>query len=541
MNDRSVSYDLPVNAGHPLNRNLKAWYYMPDSRFVSHGRVLNLTNRRSNPGVVSGPFGFNATSRNSVAFRQLAPTSFVTIPDGLVPGDATGTSGTVCGWVRSTGLWSRFRNVWLWNSRNIDVSMNGGQGGGAGAQPSGFIFSSTRVNGTITTDARWVWLAVTLRYNGTLNVYANGSSIGSSAVGTHQTQIGFTAKIWAYSDPVPNQSDWLGPYEFDDTRVYDRDLDATEIRNLYNESLRGNSETLNFVRQTRSVLVSSGSTSLTATGITCGNPTTGTPAITQSHTVAATALSISNVTFGAPALSQAHSVSATPLSISNVTFGSPSVSQVHSLTATPLSISNPSLGSPSLGGSGSLFATALTTGSPTVGSPAIGQVHAINATALSISNPTLGSPTLAGGSTSLAATGIACSSPSLGSPTITITGASNLTSEDYAFILVLESSGRDVSYVYEDGSLSTFKAVVHKARSIKDQEEWGQQQFTTRDVSFLADDARGRVTIRQYSEMRIDGVKYQIERFERNGGRWRATLKRLDVQEVATKNRRGRQ
>jgi hypothetical protein len=246
-----VQLENAVNRAHPLNANLRAWYYMPDARFVSHGRVFNLLDRRANPGTVSGPFGFGATPRSSIAFRQLSPVSFVTIPSGLIPGDATGAAGTACGWVRATGLWSRFRNVWLWSSRNFDLSMNGGQGGGAGGQPSAFIFSATRVNGTLTTDARWVWLAATLRYNGTLNVYVNGVSIGSSAVGAHQTQVGFTAKIWAYSDPVANQADWTGPYEFDDTRIYDRDLNADEIRALYMESLAGNPTTLNTDRERR--------------------------------------------------------------------------------------------------------------------------------------------------------------------------------------------------------------------------------------------------------------------------------------------------
>ena len=256
-----VQFENPVSR-HPLNVGLRAWYYMPDSRFATQGRIFNLVNRRFNPGTVSGTFGFGATPRNSIAFRQLSPVSFVTVPDGLIPGAAAGTSGTVCGWVRATGLWSRFRNVWLWNSRNVDVSMNGGQIGGAGAQPSAFIFSATRVTGTLTTDARWVWLAATLRYNGTLNVYVNGVSIGSSAVGTHQTQVGFTARIWAYSDPVANQADWLGPYEFDDTRVYDRDLSAEEIRFLYMESLDGNQNTLNLERQRRYGFASTPSGSL---------------------------------------------------------------------------------------------------------------------------------------------------------------------------------------------------------------------------------------------------------------------------------------
>jgi hypothetical protein len=243
-----VQFENPVSRSHPLNANLKAWYYMPDSRFVSQGRVFNLLDRRSNPGTISGNYGFGATARNSIAFRQLAATSFVAVPDGLIPGGAANTSGTVCGWVRAA-TWSRFRNVWIWNSRNLDLSMNGGQGGGSGAQPSATIFTATRVSGTLTTDARWVWLAVTLRYSGTLNVYVNGVSIGSSAVGTHQTQIGFTAKLWAYSDPVANQADWLGPYEFDDTRIYDRDLSAFEIWSLYVESLRGNPTTLRCERQ----------------------------------------------------------------------------------------------------------------------------------------------------------------------------------------------------------------------------------------------------------------------------------------------------
>jgi hypothetical protein len=95
--------------------------------------------------------------------------------------------------------------------------------------------------------------------------------------------------------------------------------------------------------------------------------------------------------------------------------------------------------------------------------------------------------------------------------------------------------------VNSDGSSVTFRALVHKSTTTKMQIESGIDEVTTRDVSFFADDARGKALLMQYAEMQVAGVRYQIDRFEANASTWRVTLRRVGVQEVSRSNRRGRQ
>lgn len=140
-----------------------------------------------------------------------------------------------------------------------------------------------------------------------------------------------------------------------------------------------------------------GTDALTATGISTGAPSVGSPAIGQIH-----ALSATGIATGAPSV------------------GSPSLGQVHSLTAIAIATAATSVGSPALGQVHVLTATAVATGTPSVGSPALGQIHALAATGIATDAPSVSSPILdaPGGTDALTATGVAAGSPSVGSPTI---------------------------------------------------------------------------------------------------------------------------
>lgn len=353
-----------------------------------------------------------------------------------------------------------------------------------------------------------------------------------------------------------------GQFQIDDFRLYSRILSPHEIRLL--ASQRGIGLRLWERSRRRSRLAPASGVNLTPNGVTAGAPVLGTPALTQNHALTATAPSIAAPTTGTPGVSQNHSITANAPSVASPTTGTPGVSQNHVLTATAPSVAAPTLGTPTLSLAGQLTPNGIAAGAPvlgtpslsqnhaitvtapavaapTLGTPAIGQNHAIVATAPTIAAPTLGSPvlTLAGGSVSLTPRGITAGSPTLGSPSVTIAGS--LTSSDYAFLLLLDVEGKDVTYVNPDGSTSTFKGIVHKANHVKNSEDWGFEEFTTRDVSFMATNDRGRANVMQYAEIRIDGEKFQVERYIRNANRWRCTLKRVEVNEVGRPHRRGRQ
>lgn len=431
---------------------------------------------------------------------------------------------------------------------------------------------------------RWVHVAVTCNSaasNATIAAFRNGSFFGSITGNTARTATSNSVTV-GMRPGITNP----GQFQIDDFRLYSRVLNPQEIQLL--ASARGVGLRLWERSRRRSRLAISSGVDLTANGITTGAPVLGTPALTQNHVVTATPPSVAAPTLGTPALSQNHvvtitppsvgapvlgtpsltqnhAITATPPSIAAPTLGTPSLSQNHTLTATPPSIGAPVLGTPSLAGAGELLPNGITTGSPTLGTPSLTQNHVVGITPPSvgapvlgtpglsqnhvvvvvppsIAAPTLGIPTLSsGGSVSLTPRAPIIGSPVLGRPVLTITESAELSSSDYAFLLLLDREGRDVSYINPDGSTSTFKAVVHKQKHVQRQDDYGIEEQMHRDVSFLATNARGRASVLQYAEMRIDGIRYQVERYVRNAGRWRCTLKRVEVNEVARPNRRGRQ
>lgn len=258
---RLIDSHSPVNWSSPLNRGLLAWYYVPSEAFIAGAKVLNLaSNKRNgqntNDGTITnGICSFVQSTRSSFAFRQTSAIHHVALPDGLIPGDSATASATISGWIKAENRWSDFRKNQIWASRNYELSFEGAQANGA--SPYAFIFPQT-ARGSTTRNYGWSFLTSTIASNGFLRIYLNGTLQAQTAYsGNYQTQVGFTAVLWAFSDRQVNQANWLGPYHYDDTRIYNRELGADEIRSLYFEGLNGNINTLNFTRK-RSVSIAAG-------------------------------------------------------------------------------------------------------------------------------------------------------------------------------------------------------------------------------------------------------------------------------------------
>ena len=164
--------------------------------------------------------------------------------------------------------------------------------------------------------------------------------------------------------------------------------------------------------------------SLTASNLTGGTPTLGSPALAQDHVLTASALTSGTPTLGAPAVSQAHVLTATALTGSAPTLGSPAVTQGHVLAATALAGAAALLGQPAVTQIHVLSASNLTGSAPTLGTPALTQNHALTASALVGAYPILGSPAF-GQNHLLTATGIIGALPVLGAPTLTEGTAGN--------------------------------------------------------------------------------------------------------------------
>lgn len=122
---------------------------------------------------------------------------------------------------------------------------------------------------------------------------------------------------------------------------------------------------------------SSGANNLSATGITTGEPTLGTPVIGQIQSLAPDA-----ITTGQP------------------TLGLPAIGQIHFVVASELAAGQPSIGSPVLDGTPGavdLLGVGTTTGAPTLGNSAIGQTHALSAVGITTGAPVVGVAPPSGG------------------------------------------------------------------------------------------------------------------------------------------------
>jgi hypothetical protein len=111
---------------------------------------------------------------------------------------------------------------------------------------------------------------------------------------------------------------------------------------------------------------------------------------------------------------------------------------------------------------------------------------------------------------------------------------------DYSFHLQLDHAGKTITYVNEDNTLTSFRAIVHKERKTKVETDHGFDEMVLREVKFPANNTTGRETVLLHAEIRVATVRYQIRSFERKADFWICELKRINVGEVSRPNRRGK-
>lgn len=87
---------------------------------------------------------------------------------------------------------------------------------------------------------------------------------------------------------------------------------------------------------------------LTASPISAGTPTVGTPTLTQNHALTATALASGTPTVETPAITQSHTLTAVALATGTPTVGTPALTQNHTLAAVSIVSGAPTLGSPAI-------------------------------------------------------------------------------------------------------------------------------------------------------------------------------------------------
>jgi hypothetical protein len=138
--------------------------------------------------------------------------------------------------------------------------------------------------------------------------------------------------------------------------------------------------------------------SLATAGLTTGASAVGSPAITQRHTLASSGLTTGASTVGSPVLTIVFGppidLTAASVTTGVPTVGDPILQRFFVIVANGLTSGNPTLGSPVLAHRYNLANAGLTAGQATVGSPAIGQNHSIAAVALAAGQVVFDTPHL---------------------------------------------------------------------------------------------------------------------------------------------------
>ena len=93
-------------------------------------------------------------------------------------------------------------------------------------------------------------------------------------------------------------------------------------------------------------------------------------------------------------LGSAVDLTATAITTGAPSVGTPTIGQVHALTASGITTGAPVLDTPSMSGGASLTAANIVTGAPSVGAPVIGQVHALSAAGIATGTPSVGTPSM---------------------------------------------------------------------------------------------------------------------------------------------------
>lgn len=158
---------------------------------------------------------------------------YVLLPDGYV-----NTEGTVIGSIDPIGVYSHFRSHQVWNSRNwiVEISSVGGSGFIASCNKWGSSGYAT-VNSSSTQSDKSYTLASSFKDGDTLKLYVDGNLAGETAYSGSQTQAGWDAKIFRYSDAQPGQHNWANPYLYGPVLLYKRVLSASEIKTLSEDLL----------------------------------------------------------------------------------------------------------------------------------------------------------------------------------------------------------------------------------------------------------------------------------------------------------------
>lgn len=242
MRTRRLYYGDLVNRASPLNRGLVSWWlcvpwYMSGPRFVdiagrNHGTLTNGPTWSGNGRVGGyGSVSFDGTN-DYIATNWLVQLS---------------STYTLAAWIKCTNV-ARADLHDIFNTRSLDT---GATGVGVIAYILGSALNITNIGGSTVTGAATLtsntWFhAIWSVSSGTAQMYVNGVASGSSgSLGTYGT----TTQTLLIGASDNTNARWFSG-SLDDLRVWPtRSLTAAESLALYNASLRGYQNELNWLRR----------------------------------------------------------------------------------------------------------------------------------------------------------------------------------------------------------------------------------------------------------------------------------------------------
>jgi len=243
-----INTSLPVNKSHPLNRGLVSWWMNMPNRWGGGGLVLRDIAGVNHASIVGSGISYKGKVRSGYGSVDNDGTQAnIEIPKSLV---ATEVNSSVFMWIQtsqgtnggfgrslfadrssSTPIWkldslssSASENRLFFTHRDDSSSLT-------------FVVGNTAIN-----DGVPHYVGVT-KSGTSITLFMDGLVDGSGTLNGDDSLTSTTTSIISdAADSNASQND----FKFDDIRLYHRTLSVGEVRALYNESLRGHPNTLNF-------------------------------------------------------------------------------------------------------------------------------------------------------------------------------------------------------------------------------------------------------------------------------------------------------
>jgi hypothetical protein len=222
------------NAAESINPELwngliGAW--VPNLGVTGSSKIKNLVSKENDEGEL-----INNIEWSQKGMIQNDADQYVLLNTGYVT-----NQGTVIGSIDPLGRpYTTYRSHQIWNSRNWSVAIGGNNYTRISTSKWDNIGGYKGVGtANLSTEERKrpYCVASSFKDGDAIKLYVDGDLIGETPYYSSQTQVGYNTNIFSYSDKVPSQHNWYGPYLYGPVLLYNRVLNAAEIKKLSQDLL----------------------------------------------------------------------------------------------------------------------------------------------------------------------------------------------------------------------------------------------------------------------------------------------------------------